>query len=55
MEGITILEPLDNSVLDRTLDGGLLVEISDWELLAPSVLDATLDGRLWRGYPIQNR
>ena len=45
MEGITYPEPLEHTVLETTLDGGLVEKISDWEPVAHPVLDTTLDGR----------
>ena len=46
MEGITRPE---HTVLDSTLDGGLVEKIWDWEPVAHPVLDATLDGRPMEG------
>ena len=39
MEGLTCPEPLEHTVLDTTLDGGLVEKISDWEPVAHPVLD----------------
>ena len=49
MEGITCPEPLEHTVLDTALDGGLVEKISDWEPVAHPVLDTTLDGRPMEG------
>ena len=51
MEGITCPELLEYSLrlLDATLNGGLVKNISDWELEASPVPDATLDSRLMEG------
>ena len=49
MEGITCPELLEHSLLDTTLDGGLVEKISDWQPAASPVPDTTLDGRLMDG------
>ena len=51
MEGITCPELLEYSLrlLDATLYGGLVKNISDWEPEASPVPDATLDSRLMAG------
>ena len=51
MEGITCPELLEHSLrlLDATLDGGLVENISEWEPEPSPVPDATLDGRLREG------
>ena len=51
MEGITCPELLEYSLrlLDATLDGGLVKNISDWEPEASPVPDATLDSQLMEG------
>ena len=51
MEGITCPELLEYSLrlLDATLVGGLIEQISDWEPQASPVPDATLDDQLMEG------
>ena len=51
VEGITCPELLEYSLrlLDATLDGGLVTNISDWEPEASPVPEATLDSRLMEG------
>ena len=51
MEGITCAELLEYSLrlLDATLDGGLVKNISDWEPETSPVPDATLDSQLMEG------
>ena len=51
MKGIPVLEPLEHSVLEMTLDGGPIEEVVDWEPLAHLVLNVTLDGRPMEGIP----
>ena len=52
MAGFPVLGPIENSVLEITLDGGHSEMTIDEEPLAQSVLDVTLDGRPMEGIPI---
>ena len=52
MKGISVLEPLEHSVLDVALDGRPMEGISVLELLEHSVLDVALDGRPMEGISV---
>ena len=53
MEGVSCLEPLEQSVLNKLLvarpEAGITKETTDWEPVAHPVLSTTLDGRLREG------
>ena len=52
MEGMTILEPLEHSVLEMALDGKLIADMSVLEPLEHSVLEVARIGRPMAGMSV---
>ena len=53
MEGAPVLEPIEHSVLEKSLDGGPMEGMPVMEPLEHSVLVMTLDGGPMEGMPVQ--